>query len=107
MFIFSCPLPCQIQLLVWELAGAAVKAISDLLHMSGGPGPSASLPFSLRLTEKGILQLMLDVRTIRDVLAGGRPPQAATRPSAGGPVAVSPAAQLLSSSPEVLLVCVI
>ena len=73
-----------LQLLEWELAGSVLKSVSGLLRNgSGGELPSLSLSlsaassasasFASRLTEKGVLQLMLDVRTVRDALAGGRP----------------------------------
>ena len=80
------------QLLEWELAGATLRTISTLLrggeedaltktgnsqHLLGGGGQQHSLPsLASRLTEKGVLQLMFDIRMLRDVLAGGRPPSA-------------------------------
>ena len=60
-----------------------LNSVSGLLRNgSGGETPSSlslaatsapSTSFASRLTEKGVLQLMLDVRTVRDALAGGRP----------------------------------
>lgn len=45
-------------------------------------------PRRARLTEKGLLQLLFDVRLLRDVLAGGRP-----APAPGAPAPAAPAAQ--------------
>jgi len=85
-----------LQIFEWELAGAAFKAVASVLQTSspvtnkGGAGLHNASSFSLaaksngalsplpessglKLSEKGVLQLLLDVRLLRDVLAGGRP----------------------------------
>ena len=116
MFAFSLQTTAArlLQLLEWELAGATLRTISTLLHggegdelaktgssgalLGGGSvGPQHSLlpPLASRLTEKGVLQLMFDIRMLRDVLAGGRPPSAT-----GTPPAAAAAAMALGEVPQ-------
>lgn len=54
-----------LQVYEWELGGALIAAVKALLQ----PGA----PLSVQLSDRGVLQLLMDVRFIRDVLAGGRP----------------------------------
>jgi hypothetical protein len=92
------------QLLEWELAGSTLQTVLGLIRGSedrvpaathggssavlGGSGGAAfgggqQLPaLASRLTEKGVLQLMFDVRTLRDVLACGRPLSASSSSAA-------------------------
>ncbi|GIL93223.1 hypothetical protein Vretimale_8139 [Volvox reticuliferus] len=59
--------PEALQAFEWELSRAITSTYSQLLQ----PGTGA---LHVRgVTEKGILQLLLDVRFLRDVLVGGRP----------------------------------
>ncbi len=64
--------PEALQLLEWELSRAATATYSQLLQ----PGGALS---ARGVSEKGVLQLLMDVRFIRDVLVGGRP--VGTRPA--------------------------
>mmetsp|Transcript_34672 Transcript_34672/g.87742 ORF Transcript_34672/g.87742 Transcript_34672/m.87742 type:complete len:1232 (-) Transcript_34672:139-3834(-) len=101
-----------LQVFEWELAGAAMDCYThligpkasfgaasttsygrgnslDLAGATSGYGASAGAAASLagRLSEKGVLQLLVDVRYLRDVLAGGRPLNPRSTPpgaSAGG-----------------------
>eukprot|EP00798_Chlamydomonas_sp_ICE-L_P025620 gene25620-11274_t len=66
-----------LQALEWELGGAALSTYSSLLHAE----ESGTLGFSI--SEKGILQLLLDVRFLRDVFLGGRPLTLNKAPDAG------------------------
>lgn len=56
-----------LQLWEWELSGAVIETFKDLLEQSNGDKPA------LVITERGILQLIFDLRYLRDVLSGGRP----------------------------------
>lgn len=58
-----------LELLEWELSGAALAALQAALAPDTAVGA--------RLSEKGLLQLLFDVRFLRDVLSGGRPLAAA------------------------------
>lgn len=72
-----------LQLLLWEVHGAALATLQQLVlgtaaskgHSStpaaggGADGNSSSVS---PLSEKGVLQLLFDQRFLRDVLAGGR-----------------------------------
>ncbi len=81
----------------WELLGALLSTFSQVLASSGTSGVAASAlaaaapPLAgvsgallggvglrgvggpLQLSERGVLQLLFDLRLARDVLAGGRP----------------------------------
>ncbi|KAG2492230.1 hypothetical protein HYH03_009474 [Edaphochlamys debaryana] len=76
--------PEALQLFEWELSRALAAAYSDLLH------PGVGALHAKGLTEKGVLQLLLDVRFLRDVLVGGRPVSTTGRPGAGGAAAGAP-----------------
>ena len=52
-------------LLEWQLMGAILQDFNPRLRPGGTLGS--------RISEKGALQLLFDVRFLRDVLAGGRP----------------------------------
>ncbi|KAL3140348.1 hypothetical protein ABBQ38_004612 [Trebouxia sp. C0009 RCD-2024] len=54
-----------VQLLEWELGNAVLEAFSEVLQSSGS--------LSGKVSEKGLLQLLFDVRFLSDALAGGRP----------------------------------
>ncbi|GAX74233.1 hypothetical protein CEUSTIGMA_g1682.t1 [Chlamydomonas eustigma] len=56
-----------LQVLEWELSEAVLRTINEYLDRG------SDLAHVPRLSEKGVLQLLFDVRTIRDVLAGARP----------------------------------
>ena len=62
--------------------GDALTKTGSSSALLGGVGQQHSLlpPLASRLTEKGVLQLMFDIRMLRDVLAGGRPPSATGTP---------------------------
>eukprot|EP00775_Hariotina_reticulata_P013484 gene13484-13609_t len=70
-----------LQLLEWELHGAALRAIQALCSTSTTAAAAAAPPpaggerpdAAGTITEKGVLQLLFDQRLLRDVLAGGRP----------------------------------
>lgn len=96
-----------LQVFEWELLGSALSCYNQLLGTRGGSsgglghlGGSGSLgpavtggalavpavaPTSLegRLSEKGVVQLLMDVRFLRDVLVGGKPltPRPVTAPA--------------------------
>jgi hypothetical protein len=75
------------QVFEWELLGALLSMFNTLLGSSSGLGSGtlSSLPGQTlqgRLSEKGVLQLLLDVRLLRDVLAGGRPLGSRAAPAA-------------------------
>lgn len=69
-----------LQIFEWELGEAVISAMAELLE-----GPDSRLKAAV--TEKGVLQLLLDARYLMDVLAGGRPapsgPPSAAPPGAG------------------------
>ncbi|KAL0023565.1 hypothetical protein WJX77_002562 [Trebouxia sp. C0004] len=54
-----------VQLLQWELGNAVLQALSEVLQSSSS--------LSSSLSEKGLLQLLFDVRFLSDALAGGKP----------------------------------
>ena len=60
-------------LLEWQLLGSVIKGLGQ------GLGPGGSLDAGL--SEKGTLQLLFDVRFLREVLGGGRPLSAAPEPA--------------------------
>ncbi|KAG1666478.1 hypothetical protein FOA52_004860 [Chlamydomonas sp. UWO 241] len=64
--------PDALAVLAWEAGGAALSALSALLAdtTEAGAATTATRP---ALSEKGVLQLLLDARVVRDVTAGGRP----------------------------------
>lgn len=80
-------LSCVLQawLKTWSLVPARLVSYNSVFLRSGTPlwragaitpsTPTTPRPTSLagRLSEKGTLQLLMDVRFVRDVLAGGRP----------------------------------
>jgi hypothetical protein len=68
-----------LQIFEWELGEAVIAAVGELME-----GPEAAL--ASKVSEKGVLQLLLDVRYLLDVLAGGRPMQRGARAGAGGVV---------------------
>mmetsp|Transcript_16154 Transcript_16154/g.45001 ORF Transcript_16154/g.45001 Transcript_16154/m.45001 type:complete len:1129 (-) Transcript_16154:189-3575(-) len=75
-----------LQLFEWELSGAMVAALGAVLEESSGPSPKKAV------SEKGVLQLLFDVRYLRDVLSGARPaPPASSAAAAAGPGMVDPA----------------
>ncbi|GLC68116.1 hypothetical protein PLESTF_000647700 [Pleodorina starrii] len=59
--------PEALQAFEWELSRALTSTYSQLLQ------PGTGSLHVRGVTEKGILQLLLDVRFLRDVLVGGRP----------------------------------
>jgi hypothetical protein len=69
-----------LQLLQWELHGAALAALQQLSSTnssSSQPGSAAAdSSSSSAVSEKGVLQLLFDQRLLRDVLGGSRPPAA-------------------------------
>lgn len=78
-----------LQIFEWELQVACVQCLMEVLTPPGGQ-------LSARVSEKGVLQLLLDLRFTRDVLAGGRPhtrsatamqPGSGTAAQAGSPMA--------------------
>lgn len=81
-----------LKLLLWELHGALLAVIQQLLLNSSAnptsnssrarPGSAGPRSSPRVLTEKGVLQLLFDQRFMRDVLGGGRPLAAVT--AAGG-----------------------
>jgi hypothetical protein len=89
--------PDALKLLLWELHGALLAVLQQLLLTSASSttAPSSNVTSSIRpgsagprsgpraLTEKGVLQLLFDQRFMRDVLGGGRPLEAVTA-AAGG-----------------------
>lgn len=79
-----------LQLLAWELGGAALRELAAALGTAtaGASMTTTGPPLGARLSEKGVLQLLLDVRLIRETLAGGRPLGAAA--AAAGPGAAAP-----------------
>jgi len=69
-------------LLLWELHGALLTSLQQLLHTSSSSngnvglkvgGVAAAGPAHRVLSEKGVLQLLFDQRFVRDVLGGGKP----------------------------------
>ncbi|CAL8464776.1 g4311 [Coccomyxa elongata] len=68
-------------LLAWELGEAVLTAFRDALQLGS--------PLDRAVTEKGVLQLLFDLRFLRNSLAGGRP--AAATISGGVPSAGSSA----------------
>jgi hypothetical protein len=85
--------PDALKLLLWELHGALLAVLQQLLHTSNSitatssnsmrPGSAGPRSGPRALTEKGVLQLLFDQRFMRDVLGGGRPLEAVTV-AAGG-----------------------
>ncbi|KXZ49014.1 hypothetical protein GPECTOR_23g103 [Gonium pectorale] len=69
--------PEALQVFEWELSRAITSTYMQLL----APGPGGLQ--ARGLSEKGVLQLLFDVRLVRDVLLGGRPVGSAG-PSAAG-----------------------
>jgi hypothetical protein len=112
LFLF-CSMPClqevrragehtipadALQLLIWELHGALLAALQQLVQRSAdsssvvGVSSSGSRPGSAAagarpkpLSEQGILQLLFDQRVLRDVLGGGKPLSAVSPLTAQGP----------------------
>jgi hypothetical protein len=72
-----------LQLLLWHLHGALLAALQHLLQASSSnssstngniwPGSAGPGSRARSLSEKGVLQLLFDQRSMRDVLGGGRP----------------------------------
>jgi hypothetical protein len=63
-----------LQLLEWELHGAAVCALQKMCSTptsAAAGGEMSEAPCTV--SEKGVLQLLFDQRLLADVLAGGRP----------------------------------
>lgn len=123
--VIGCVITCP-QVLEWELLGSLLSVLNTLLGSSapagglGGVSPTSvglgtgtltSLPGQTlegRLSEKGVLQLLLDVRLLRDVLAGGRPlgsrvGAASALPPAGPGSAAQGAAVLLDPTDPAVL----
>lgn len=83
-----------LQLLQWELHGAALAALQQLGSSSNGSQPGATAADggnSIAVSEKGVLQLLFDQRLLRDVLGGSKPPaaDAAAAAAAGAGAAAS------------------
>ncbi|KAG2431082.1 hypothetical protein HXX76_009615 [Chlamydomonas incerta] len=76
--------PEALQAFEWELSRALISAYAQLLS------PGLGALSTKGITEKGVLQLLFDVRFIRDVLVGGRP-VSATRPGGAGGAGASAA----------------
>ena len=71
-----------LELLEWELGGAALSALGlaleqPALPMPSGDSPSSAGPLGARLSERGVLQLLFDIGLLRAATAGGRPAAAA------------------------------
>jgi hypothetical protein len=72
-----------LQALEWEVAGAVAGTYRALLNPENGPLAQSVVRGGC--SERGVLQLLLDVRLVRDTLAGGRPLTVIARGgSAGG-----------------------
>jgi hypothetical protein len=85
-----------LQLLIWELPGALLAALQQLVQRSADssssvsvsngssrPGSAAAGSRPKPLSEQGILQLLFDQRVLRDVLGGGKPLSAVSPLAAG------------------------
>uniref|UniRef100_A0A061S2P7 Conserved oligomeric Golgi complex subunit 1 n=1 Tax=Tetraselmis sp. GSL018 TaxID=582737 RepID=A0A061S2P7_9CHLO len=57
-----------LQLFQWELGGAVVKAMHNVLDTLNHSNHSDK-----KISEKGVLQILMDIRFLRDVLSGGLP----------------------------------
>ena len=55
-------------LLKWRLAGALLAALGSALAEGGALAQGPTTP-----SEKGVLQLLFDLRFLLDLLSGGRP----------------------------------
>ncbi|GIL55296.1 hypothetical protein Vafri_10857 [Volvox africanus] len=71
--------PEALQAFEWELSRAVTSTYSQLLQ------PGTGVLHVRGITEKGILQLLLDVRFLRDMLVGGRPVTARSSSAPAGP----------------------
>jgi hypothetical protein len=88
-----------LQLLQWELHGAALAALQQLssstnssssfCHAGAAVAADSSNSSTNTVSEKGVLQLLFDQRLLRDVLGSSKPPGAAT---AGAATAAASAA---------------
>lgn len=110
----------------WELAGAALECYAQVIgprcaltapgagaHSYARPAPDTpttpthpATTLGGRLSEKGVLQLLADVRFLRDVLAGGRPlnPRTAAVATAGSGGGAGAGAAPAPPPPPALLV---
>jgi hypothetical protein len=71
-----------LQLLQWELHGAALAVLQQLSSSSSGSVADGSS--NSAVSEKGVLQLLFDQRLLRDVLGGSKPPGAEGAAAANG-----------------------
>ncbi|KAK9841813.1 hypothetical protein WJX81_004723 [Elliptochloris bilobata] len=81
--------PPALALFEWELGAAGLSAITDALQLGTA--------LDRGLTEKGVLQLLLDVRFLRDALAGGRPAPPDFGPPRAPPLGASGSAAELAA----------
>jgi hypothetical protein len=94
-----------LQLLQWELQGALLEAVAARLGAGDGGGGGGGGAWGVNgegpvarrqagaepVSEKGVLQLLFDLRVIRDVLAGAFPADGTAAPRGGGSGDAAPA----------------